>query len=83
MKIIKKGIDPKAYPIEFTCTNCGTIWEATQTEAQKIDGNQREAPYWSHNCPVCCYMCSSTKRGKEPLIEEESATVAMHRIHGH
>lgn len=72
MKIIKRGIDPKSYPIEFNCTGCGTIFETTQTEAKYTPGHphdQREGPYWTHPCPVCSALCMSSKRGKEPLIE--------------
>lgn len=75
MKIIKKGINPTSYPIEFTCTTCGTVFETTQTEAKYVSvqpsSDPREGSYWTHACPICTTTCMSTKRGKEPLIEEK------------
>lgn len=65
VRIVKEGVDPKTYPIEFTCLNCGTVFETSQDEAKHVPAyDQREGAYFSFDCPVCKHSCSSTKTVK-------------------
>lgn len=59
MKIIKRGTIPSERRWEFTCRNCGTVFEIAQAEA-KLVSDQRDGDYLAIDCPVCDKQCTQS-----------------------
>jgi ribosomal protein S27E len=66
MKIIQRGSDPRAEPIQATCRNCQTVFEFHPLEA-KYSSDQRDGDFYSIGCPVCGQtVYKDARRGGHP-----------------
>lgn len=52
IKIITKGVNPKAILLRGSCYNCKTVVECSKDDA-KNTYDQRDGNSWSVVCPVC------------------------------
>lgn len=56
MKILKKG-ETTTPVVKFKCRNCGTIFEADNTEYEKKFDPRDNEFYCACDCPTCNSLC--------------------------
>lgn len=72
MRIISRGIDPREKEYRGTCTNCRTVFEIKQHEADKILPNPVGGGYILKKlCPVCSHSVSCYERDDGKLIPSD------------